>query len=145
MLIKKQAFKCLFKVSLWRNIYNSTYYFSIVLVKIWSHFYPETSWKYLLLKMVVSWGCISRRVRNKGEEGQLMSNLCLTSRCWCDMEKIKVPSSSNLNVSFSGAQQKFLLKRWKKNILHFVFLFFKIKCKGFSKIIGGRMSFLGRK
>ena len=46
-----------------------------------------------------------------GEEAEarrrtLMSNLYLISQYWCDVEKVTVPGSSNLNLSFSGAQQK---------------------------------------
>ena len=53
--------------------------------------------------------------------GALMSNL--VSHRWYGVEKLAVPGSSNLNLGFSGAQKKsFLLKRWKKNVLHFVLL-----------------------
>ena len=33
---KKQAFKCLVKTPLWRKINNTTFYFLIFLVKLWS-------------------------------------------------------------------------------------------------------------
>ena len=33
---KKQALKCLFKIPLWREINNATFYFLIFLVKIWN-------------------------------------------------------------------------------------------------------------
>ena len=97
------------------------------------HFYTKKSSNNLLLNMAVWWGCISRRGRSRGVEGILMSNLAIHR--WYDMEKLTVPGSSNISLSFSGAQkQSFLLKRWKKIILHFVLLN-QIQI-GFSKIIG---------
>ena len=38
----------------------------------------------------------------------LMSNLWLISQHWYDVEKLLVPSSISLNLSFSGAQQNIL-------------------------------------
>ena len=58
--------------------------------------------------MAVWWGCISRRGRGRGAKEALMSNLCPIGRCQYDVEKLTVPGSSNLNLSFSGAQQKVL-------------------------------------
>ena len=49
-------------------------------------------------------------------QGVLMSNHCLMSHRLNDVEKITVSGSSNLKT-----QQK-VLKRQKKNLLHFVFL-----------------------
>ena len=52
-----------------------------------------------------------------------MSNVCLISHRSYNVEKLAVPGSSNLNLTFSGTQQNdFLLKRRKKNVFHFVLL-----------------------
>ena len=126
MFIKKQAFTCLFEIPLWYEIDNVTIYFLIVLVKISIEnnisipIHPGIMY---LWNMAVSWGCISMRGRDKGGKEALMSNLCLISHRWYDMEKLTVSGSNNLNLSFSGAHQKiFILKRWKKNVLHFILL-----------------------
>ena len=52
-----------------------------------------------------------------------MSNLCLISHPWYDVEKLKVPGGCDLNLSlFRSTSKSFVLKRWKKNVLHFVLL-----------------------
>ena len=72
-----------------------------------------------------------------------MKNRRLKSHRLYDMEKLTVPGSSNLNLSFSWAQKKkFFLKRCKKNVLPFVLL--NQMQIGFSKIIGVRVTFLCR-
>ena len=53
--------------------------------------------------MVAWWDCISRRGGGRDGEGALMSNL---SPSWYDEEKLTISGSSNLNLRFSGAQQK---------------------------------------
>ena len=73
--------------------------------------------------MAVWWDYISRRRRARDMEGTLMSNVCLISHRSYNVEKLAVPGSSNLNLTFSGTQQNvFLLKRRKKNVFHFVLL-----------------------
>ena len=61
--------KCLFKIPLWREIDNATFYFFNISrnnLKWMQHFYIDTSWNYLLLNMAVWWGYISRRGRGRG-------------------------------------------------------------------------------
>ena len=90
------------------------------------HFWTDTSWNYLLLNMVVWWGCISRRGKGRGEAGgewePLMSNLCLISHRWYDVEKRTVPGSSNLNLIFLGAHQTFCVKNMKSKFVTFCFI-----------------------
>ena len=62
----------------------------------------------LLLNMAVWLGYIWNGEKAEAGGGALMDNLCLISHRWYDVEKLTVPGSSNLNLSFSGAQQKFL-------------------------------------
>ena len=71
--IKKRAFKCLFKIPMWREIDIATLYFFNISSKNlkWKHrFYTDRSWSYLLLDMAVWWGCISRMGRSRGGEGE---------------------------------------------------------------------------
>ena len=72
--------------------------------------YMYTSWNYLLLNMAVWWGYISRRERGRSVDGEgtLVSNFFLISHLWYDVEKLTVPSSSNLALSFIRAQQTIL-------------------------------------
>ena len=84
------------------------------------HFYTKTSSGYLLLNMVVWWGCISGRERSRGGEGALMSNL--VSHRWYDAERLTVPGSSNLNLSFSRTQKKSFVKKMKENCVTFCFI-----------------------
>ena len=52
-----------------------------------------------------------------GEGKAVMSNLCLISHRWYDVEKFTVSGNSNLNFKFfTGTAKSFVLKRWKKNI-----------------------------
>ena len=109
--IKKQAFKWLFKILLWREI-MLVFIFLIFLVKIWNEsnisipIYFEISclWLWLFGEATYYQGGEEAEVGNE----ELISNLCLISHRWYDVEKLTVPGSSNLNLSFSGAQQKFL-------------------------------------
>ena len=50
-------------------------------------------------------------------KGALMSNHCLISHRWYNVEKLPV-----LAVIVKDTAQSLVLKRWKKNLLHFVFL-----------------------
>ena len=43
---------------------------------------------------------------------------------------------------FRGTEKRFYITKMKENVLHFVV--FLIKCRGFTKIIGGRVTFLRR-
>ena len=55
------------------------------------HFYTSASLNYLILNMVVWWGS------QGGEETEaeaLMSNICLISHHWYDVENLTVPGSS---------------------------------------------------
>ena len=114
MFIKKQARKCLLKIPFWREIDSHVLFFnsSCKNLKRRQHSYTDTSWNYLLLNIVVWRGCISRRGRSRGGEGDtMMRNLCLISHRWYDVEKLTVSGGSNLNLSISGELQKVLC--WK--------------------------------
>ena len=87
------------------------------------HVYSNTCWNNLLLNMAVRLGCILGDGRGTRKEGALMSNLYLISHQWYDVEKLTVPGSSNLNLFFMGTAKSFVLKRWKKNVLHFFIKF----------------------
>ena len=66
-----------------------------------------------------------------------MSNGCLISHLWYDVEKLTVPDSSNLNLRFSGAQEKVLSEKHQKKWVAFYFTKLQIlHWKGFSKFIG---------
>ena len=65
----------------------------------------DTSWNYLLSDMAVCWGCISRRGSSRrGGRGT---------------DEQPLSGSSNLNFKLL---KRFVLKRWKENVLHFVLL-----------------------
>ena len=51
-------------------------------------------------------------------QGELMSNHCLICHCWYDVEELTVSGSSNSKAYHIS----FVLKIWKKNLLHFVSL-----------------------
>ena len=108
---KKQILKCFFKIPLWRETDNANFYFLIFLVKIWNEnnisipIHPGNIYFWIWL--------FDGATYQGGEEaetgsGALMSSLCLISHRWCDVEKLTVPDSSNLNLSLSGAQQNIL-------------------------------------
>ena len=69
------------------------------------HYYTSTFWNYLLLNIAIWWGCISKRGRSRSKAA-LKINLCLISLRWYNVEKLTGLGSSNLNLSFSGTQQK---------------------------------------
>ena len=81
-------------------------YFLIFLVNIWSENsisvpkHPQI--------MYFEYGCLVglhiKEVKKQRRGRALMSNL--VSHRWYDMEKLTVPGSSNLNLTFSGAQKK---------------------------------------
>ena len=108
---KKQALKCLFKIPLWREINNATFYFLIFLVKIWNEnsisipMHPGIIYFWIRLFGGATYQGVKKV---EAGSGALMGNVCLKSHRWYDVEKLAIPSSSNLNLSFSGAQQKFL-------------------------------------
>ena len=58
--------------------------------------------------LLFGWAAYEGGKEAEVERGALMSNFCLISHRWYDVEKLPVPDSSNLNFSFSGAQQKVL-------------------------------------
>ena len=60
------------------------------------HFYTSTSWNYLILNMAVWWSIQGREEAEVGREEVLMSNICLISHHWYDVEKLTVPGSSTL-------------------------------------------------
>ena len=79
--------------------------------------------RYILELSTFEYGCLVE-LHIKERKRSLVRSLVLGEfHCWYDLEKLTVSGSSNLNLSFSGTQQKsFVLKRWKKNVLHFVLL-----------------------
>ena len=65
--------------------------------KIWrQHFYTNASWNYFILNMAVWWGSQGGEEAEAGREEALMSNICLISHHWYDVEKLTVPGSSTL-------------------------------------------------
>ena len=111
---------------MWREIHNATFYILTFLVRSlkWKQYFcTNTCWNNLLLNMAVRLGCILRDGRGTRKEGALISNLYLISHQWYHVEKLTVPGSSNLNLFFMGIAKRFVLKRWKKNVLHFFIKF----------------------
>ena len=116
---KNRHSKCLFKILLWREIDNVTFYFLIFLVKIWRTAFPCQC---ILELSTFEYGCLIELQIKEGME-TLMSNFCLISHCCYIVEKLTVLDSSNLNLTFfRGTAKSFVLKRWKKNVLRFVLL-----------------------
>ena len=65
--------------------------------KIWrQHFYTNASWNYFILNMAVWWSSQGGEEAEAGREEALMSNICLISHHWYDVEKLTVPGSSTL-------------------------------------------------
>ena len=95
-------------------------------------FYSDISRNYLLLNMDV-WSAYQG---GEGAEGALMMNLYLISHSWYDVEKLTVPGSSNLNLSFSGARQKVLCKKMKEKCVTFCFIKFNGKIAPKSSVEG---------
>ena len=106
MFIEKQAFKCLFKIPLQHENDNTAFYFLTFLVKIWSensisipiHYGIIYLWIWLL-------GGATYQGGKETEEGKgaLMSNLCLISHRWYDVEKFAVPEGkSEISVQKLG-------------------------------------------
>ena len=100
-----------FKIPLWREIDKATSYLLIFIVKIWN----ENSISIPIHSGIIYFWIwlIGRSTYQGGEEaetdsGALMKKFYLISHRWYDVEKLSVPGSSNLNLSFSGAQQKVL-------------------------------------
>ena len=62
-----------------------------------------------------------------------MDNFYLISHHGYDVEKLTAPGSSNLN--FLRAEKKICVKKMS------YMLFYSIKCKVFSRIVGGRVTF----
>ena len=61
----------------------------------------------------------------------------LVSHHWWDVEKVTVPGSSNLNLSFSGVQkEKFFVKKMKEKRVTFCFI--KLNANRFLNIISGK-------
>ena len=86
-------------------------YFLIFLVKIWCENSISIQIHHGIICFSVS--LFDGAAYQAGKEaeagrGSLMSNLCLMSHRWYDVEKLTVPGSTNLNLSFSGALQKVL-------------------------------------
>ena len=83
--------------------------------------------------VAVWWDYISRRGRGWGGEGEpLMSNLCLISHYWYNVEKLTVHGSSNLN--FKGHSKKFCVKKMKEKWVTFCFI--KLNAKASPKSSG---------
>ena len=73
------------------------------------------------LRSVVYQGGEEEGAGRTGGGGALMSNLYLISHHWYDMEKLTVPGSSNLNLSFSGAQQNVLCEKDEEKMCYILF------------------------
>ena len=124
---KKQAFRCWWpnvclKFPCDAKLITLLFIFLIFLVIIWNECSISIS---IHPGIIYFWiWLFGGATYQEGEEeevdsGALMSNLCLISYRWYDVEKLAVRDSSNLNLSFSRAQQKLL---FKKNVLHFILL-----------------------
>ena len=131
MFIKKQAFKCFFKIILWREIDNATIYFLIFLMKI----YIGNSIS--IRKVIIKEG--KRQRRGLGVKGSLMNNLWLISHGWYDVEKLTIPSSSDLNLIFSWTQQNVCVKKMKEKCV--IFFIINLNAKVSLKP-SGRVTFL---
>ena len=91
---------------MWREIDNATFLnISSKCLKWKQLFNTDTSWNYLLSDMAVCWGCISRR--GSGRRGGRGTD--------------EQPLSGSCNLNFK-LLKRFVLRWWKKNVLHFVLL-----------------------
>ena len=103
----KKAFKYLFKIRLWREIDNGTFYILLFLVKVWCGNIISLPIHLGTIDFWISW--FGGTAYQEGEEieagrGTLISNLCLISHRWYDVEKLTVLGNSNLNLTFSVTQ-----------------------------------------
>ena len=95
--LKKQTFRCLFKIPLWREMNNATFYFLIFLVKIWNENRLSVS---IHPGIICFWIWLFGGATYQGEEkaetrsAALISNLCLISQRRYDVDKLKVPGGS---------------------------------------------------
>ena len=64
---------------------------------------------------------IKERKRQRWEREALMSNHFWISHCWYDVEKLTVPGSGNLNLSFSLAQEKVLCEKNERKMCYILF------------------------
>ena len=122
---------------MWREIDNATLYFLISSKNLkWKQrFHTDTFWNYLLLNMVG----LNIKEGTRQRQGTLMSNHCLISHCWYDVEKLTVPGSISLK-----AQHKVFVKEMKGKSVTFCFLKLKVKeIENISKIIGEGLLFRG--
>ena len=123
---------------------NVNFSFLISPVKIWSKrsisilMYPGI----MYLNMAVCWGWTWRRGRGRGGEEALMSNLYLISHRWYDVEKLTVPGSGNLNLSFLAGQQKICVKKIKEKSVTFCFI--KLNAKVSPRLSGEEVMLLCR-
>ena len=145
MFIKKTSFLKTVSLKIFCDASdNVNFSFLVSPVKIWSKrsisipIHPGI----MYLNVAVCWGWIWRRGRGRGGEGALMSSLCLISHRWYDVEKLTVPGSSNLNLSFSGGQQKVSVKKIKEKCVTFCFI--KLNAKVSPKLSGEEVILLCR-
>ena len=106
----------LFKILLWREIDNITFCFLTSLVKIWSE---DSILIPIPIHPVLFWGRGRSSSREVGTDEQPVFDKPPLIRCgetystWRLWFKFKF---------FKGTSKSFVLKRWKKNVLHFVLL-----------------------
>ena len=104
---------------------NATFYFLIFLVRIWwenSISVPIRHGIIYFQNMTVWWGYISRRGKGRDVEGVIDDKPPLISHHWYVLEKRTVPSSSNLNLTFSGHIKRFGVTKIKEKCVTFCFI-----------------------
>ena len=120
---------------MWREIDNGSF-FLIFPVEIWnenSFIIPVHS------GIICFWiSLFGGAVYQRGEEAEarkaaLKINLCLISLRWCNVEKLTVLGSSNLNLSFSGTQQKVKKMRGKCVTFCFITVYAKVSPKSWGE------------
>ena len=71
--------------------------------------------------MLFGGAAYERGEETEADRGALMSNLCLISHRSYNVEKLTVPGGCNLNLSFSGAQQKVLCSKDERKMCYILF------------------------
>ena len=125
------------------NWYPEFFFFNISSKNLkWKkHFNTDTFWNYVL-ECGRLLGLHMKEGKRQRQKGALMSNLCLIIHRWYDVEKLTVPGSSNINLSFSRGQQKACVKKMKEKCVTFCFI--KLNAKVSPKWSGEELLLLCR-
>ena len=86
-------------------------------------------YRYILELSTCEYGCLVGLQFKEGKKqrqtgGTMMSNVCLISHSWCDVEKLTVPGSSDLIQVFQGHSKKFCVRKIKEECVTFCFIKF---------------------